>query len=90
MTLTLSAQHEGFVRDKVKAGSYSNEEEVIGAALKLLQKQDGEYERQLAWLQDAIEQGCQSARAGNLFTPEEVWADLAERKRQRSADRSRA
>ena len=88
MTLTLPAQYEGFVRDKVKAGTYASEEEVVGAALGLLQKQDGEYERQLEWLRDAIAVGVAQARAGKSSPGEEVWARLEEHKRQWQAARS--
>lgn len=88
MTLTLPAQYEGFVRDKVKAGAYSSEEEVVSAALGLLQKQDGDYERQLEWLRDAIAAGVAQVRAGKSSPAEEVWERLEEHKRQWQAARS--
>ena len=82
MTLTLPAQYEGFVRDKVKAGTYASEEEVVGAALGLLQKQDGDYERQLEWLRDAIDVGWDQARAGKLTSAEDFEVELEEYQRQ--------
>ena len=88
MTLTLPAQFEGFVRDKVKSGSYSSEEEVVGAALGLLEKQDGEYERECARISAAIDAGWEQARAGKLIPGEQVWAELEEWKQQWRARRA--
>lgn len=82
MTLTLPAQYEGFVRDKVKAGTYSSEEEVIGAALDLLAKQDDECDRQIQSVRDAIDVGWEQARAGKLTSAEDFEVELEEYQRQ--------
>ena len=90
MTLTLPVQFEGFVRDKVNTGSYASEAEVVGAALGLLQKQDGEYERQLEWLRDAIDVGVAQARAGKLTTAEDFEVELAAHQQQWLAARGQS
>lgn len=89
MTLTLPADLQGFVEDKVAAGAYTSDAEVIQAAVTMMKNSDTEYEQQVEWLRNAVEQGYESARAGKLFTPEEVWAGLEEHKRQWRAARAK-
>jgi putative addiction module CopG family antidote len=88
MILSLPDELEGFVRDKVNAGSYANEEEVVRAAVSLMKETDGEHDRQLTWLRQAIDKGWDQAQAGNLLSPEEVWARLEEHKRKWHASRA--
>jgi antitoxin ParD1/3/4 len=82
MTLTLPADLRDFIADKVQTGAFSSEEEVIRAAVTLMKENDGAYERQLAWLRGAIEEGWQSARAGDLTSAEDFEAEFEEYKRQ--------
>jgi putative addiction module CopG family antidote len=90
MTLTLPAELQGFVEGKVKTGAFSSDDEVICAAVTLMKDHDGEYERQVQWLRDAVDKGWQSAREGKLYSPEEVRAGLEEHKRQWRAARAGA
>ena len=82
MTPTLPAELQGFIQDKINAGTFSSEEEVIRAAVSLMKANDTEYARQLEWLRDAIDIGWEQAKAGQLLTMEEVRADLEEHKKQ--------
>ena len=88
MILSLPDELEGFVRDKVSTGSYSSEEDVVRAAVSLMKETDGDYDRQLTWLRQAIDKGCKQALAGNLLPQEEVWARLEEHKRKWHASRA--
>ena len=47
-----------------------------------------EYERQLAWLRDAIDVGWEQAKAGKLIPGDQVWAELEEYQRQWRARRA--
>lgn len=51
---------------------------------------DSEYERQLAWLRNAIEEGWQAAKAGNLTYAEDFEIEFAEFERQWLAEQATA
>ena len=87
MTLTVPAQYEGFVRDKVRKGSYSTETEVIGAALDLLKREEQEAGVERARISKAIDAGCKQLQEGKSRSLEEVLARLEERKRRWDANR---
>jgi len=86
MTLPIPAQHVGFVRDKVKAGTYSTEVEVVCAALDLLMARDREVNKERARISRAIEAGCKQLREGKTRSLEEVLSRLEERKHRREAN----
>ena len=44
-----------------------------------------EYERQLAWVRDAIDEGWEDLQQGRTSSLDDVLASLEERKRQRDA-----
>jgi putative addiction module CopG family antidote len=82
MTLTLPAELQDFVEDKVAAGAYSSEEEVIREAVERMKGNDDEYARNCVRIREAVEVGWQQARAGQLLNAEDVWSRLEERKGQ--------
>jgi putative addiction module CopG family antidote len=88
MTLSLPADLQGFVEDKVATGAYSNDAEVIRAAVARMKESESDYERQLEWLRDAIEEGWRDARAGNLMSAEDFEVEFAEFERQWVEERS--
>jgi putative addiction module CopG family antidote len=76
MTVSVPSSLEAFVRRKIAAGDFASADDVVGEALRLL-------ERQEAWKADArqkIDLGWNQARTGQLSTPEEVRNNLASRK----------
>ena len=57
-----------FVLKKVKSGRYENASEVVRAALRVLEREERQYEAKLATLRAAIDEGDASGVAeGNVF-----------------------
>jgi antitoxin ParD1/3/4 len=52
-----------FVASRVKSGSYANASEVMRSALRLLEKEEREYEEKMAALRTAIQEGLDSGVA---------------------------
>lgn len=61
-----------FVVSSVKKGSYSNASEVMRTALRLLEKEEREFEEKMAALRTAIAEGD----AGGAVDGEEVFDEL--------------
>lgn len=81
MNVTIPKSLEGLVRDKVEEGHYSNEDEVIADALRLMQARDDAAEIKRTRLKDAIERGYDDVSAGRtivLETVDEIDALFAE------------
>jgi putative addiction module CopG family antidote len=82
MEITLSPASEKIVRHKLESGSFDSADDVILAALELLQNQEKDWAAK-------IEEGWKQAEAGQLQTPEQVNKNLAKRKAQWRASRNR-
>jgi antitoxin ParD1/3/4 len=66
--VNLTEELDGFVLSKVESGLYENASEVVRAALRVLEREEREYEAKLATLQQAIDKGDASGIAvGNPF-----------------------
>jgi antitoxin ParD1/3/4 len=61
--VSLTKELDQFVAAKVKAGLYANASEVMRTALRLLEKEEREYEEKLAALRAAIDEGLASGVA---------------------------
>jgi antitoxin ParD1/3/4 len=61
--VNLTPELDRFVATKVEAGLYSNASEVMRAALRLLERDEREYEGKISALRVAIEQGIASGPA---------------------------
>ena len=81
LRVTLPEQLADLVKRKLDSGLYASPEEVIAAALKLLDRQD----RKLAALREDIQEGLASGD-GRIFD-EEVVEDIRRRGRERLAQR---
>ncbi len=55
--VSLTKELDSFVAAKVEAGLYANASEVMRTALRLLEKEEREYEQKLAALRTAIDEG---------------------------------
>jgi antitoxin ParD1/3/4 len=75
MTVDLGGKLEEVVEDLVRNGRYQSKSEVLREGVRLVQ----EREAQLAALEAAIEKGVADLKAGNLFSEEEVFAELEAR-----------
>jgi antitoxin ParD1/3/4 len=61
--VNLTPELDRFITDKVEAGLYSNASEVMRSALRLLERDEREYEEKLATLRSAIDRGMASGIA---------------------------
>jgi antitoxin ParD1/3/4 len=66
--VNLTPELDQFVASKVKEGLYANASEVMRTGLRLLEKEEREYEEKLAALRGAIAEGDASGDAeGDVF-----------------------
>jgi antitoxin ParD1/3/4 len=61
--VSLTKELDQFIIAKVEAGLYANASEVMRTALRLLEKEEREYEEKLAALRAAIDEGLASGVA---------------------------
>jgi antitoxin ParD1/3/4 len=61
--VNLTPALDRFIASKVEAGLYSNASEVMRSALRLLERDEREYEEKLATLRTAIDRGMASGIA---------------------------
>ena len=66
--VNLTEELDRFVLTKVDSGRYENASEVVRAALRILEREEEQYEAKLAALRAAIDEGDASGIAqGNTF-----------------------
>jgi antitoxin ParD1/3/4 len=63
---------ETYVETLVEKGRYNSKSEVIREGIRLVQ----ERETRLAFLHAAIQEGIDAVKAGDVYTSEEVFAEL--------------
>jgi antitoxin ParD1/3/4 len=63
---------ETYVDNLVEKGRYNSKSEVIREGIRLVQ----ERETRLAFLHAAIQEGIDAVKAGDVYTSEEVFAEL--------------
>ena len=80
MTIHLSESRERFVRSLVQNGCYASEEEVIEAALRLLEQQDKYHSGQTKRVETLLIEGLESGPSTPMTS--EDWDDI-EREGQR-------
>lgn len=61
--VSLPEKLDQFITAKVESGDYANASEVMRTALRLLEKEEREYEEKMAVLRAAIEEGLASGDA---------------------------
>src|ERR1017187_3331628 len=67
--VNLTAELDRFVLEKVRRGRYENASEVVRAALRMLEREERQYEAKLVTLRAAIDAGDASGVAeGDVFT----------------------
>jgi antitoxin ParD1/3/4 len=64
MNITLNLEQEAFVRAKLQSGQYQNADEVIQAALHLLDEQDRAEEHWLVETRTKVDEGIASLKRG--------------------------
>lgn len=78
MNISLDPTHEQFVISKVESGKYANTDEVIAAALQLLEEQD----QYILWLNDTRQKvaiGLEEIERGDVLDTEVVINQLKEK-----------
>lgn len=78
MNLSLRPELERFINSAVKRGRYSSAEEVVSAALQLLQEREMERMARLEDLRKEIAVGIADSDRGDVFDGEEVIRELRE------------
>jgi antitoxin ParD1/3/4 len=61
--VNLTDELDRFVASRVKSGQYANASEVVRSALRLLERDEREYEEKMAALRTAIQEGLDSGDA---------------------------
>lgn len=91
MNVSLTAELDKYVLDKVKTGRYSSASEVVREALRLLQEQDMAKNSWTQEVQRAIELGLDDLANGRYVegTAEELIDDVKRRGRERLARETR-
>jgi antitoxin ParD1/3/4 len=82
MNISLNPTHEQFVLSKIDSGKYANVDEVIAAALQLLEEQ----EQYTLWLNDTRQKvavGLAEIEKGNVLDTEVVINNLKDKLRQK-------
>ena len=80
--VNLTDELDRFVLKKVKSGRYENASEVVRAALRTLEREERQYEAQLAALRTAIDEGGASGVAeGDVFARVRKTLNLPPRRR---------
>jgi antitoxin ParD1/3/4 len=83
MNISITSHFEKFVQDRVKAGRFNNASEVIRAGLRLLEREEKEYEEKLAALRAEIAKGFVGEPVP--FNLEEIKAEARKRKNERTS-----
>ncbi len=76
MNITLSSEQEQFIQSQIARGKYTNIQQVIDSALKLLEKQDRNYEQWLDETRQKVKVGLEQLESGDKVDGEVVIAQL--------------
>ena len=79
MNIILNSEQEKFIQSQLKKGTYSNVEQIIDQALKLLQKQEQDYENWVNETREKAEIGLKQLEKGEKVDGETVIAQLQEK-----------
>ncbi len=85
MTLSFTPEIEQFIHSQISSGRYATIEEIILAALKLLQNQEALYQGRFEELRQEVLVGVEEADRGELIDQETVFSQLQARLEQRRA-----
>jgi Arc/MetJ-type ribon-helix-helix transcriptional regulator len=85
MPITLQPEHERLIAQALRSGAYRGPDEVIERALQLLHDRD----EWLAHSGTKINEGYAAAARGELIDPDQVRAQMEERKRAWQSQKSK-
>ena len=90
MNITLTPELEQFIHEKVQSGRYPSANEVVQAALRLLEEQEKLRQEKLAELQAKIDEGIASLERGEGIDGEIFFAELEEDSKRIEAEMQQA
>ncbi|MDZ8094155.1 MAG: type II toxin-antitoxin system ParD family antitoxin [Nostoc sp. DedQUE05] len=79
MNITLKAEIEKFIQAQIATGRYANAEEVISQALKLLEKQDKEYQEWVEETRQKVDVAIAELERGEGLDGETVVMQILDR-----------
>lgn len=82
MNITLTAEQEQLIQEKLKSGKYSTVARVIDEALQLLAERDRQYEKWVEETRQKVAVGIAQIERGEALDGEVVMPQLEERSRQ--------
>jgi antitoxin ParD1/3/4 len=75
-SISLTQEMEDAIARRLATGRYASDDDVIRAALLVLERHDEERARKLALLDDALSRGIADAEAGRVMPLEEAFARI--------------
>jgi antitoxin ParD1/3/4 len=75
MTVTLTAEQEKFIAERMNRAGYSSPEKVLEEGLKLIQAKE-EYQRRLAELRRELQIGIDQINRGEVLNGDEVFDEI--------------
>lgn len=79
MKITLNSQQENFVESQINSGKFTNADEVINTAFKLLEKMNEEYEQWVEETREKIDVGWAELDRGEGLDGETVVREILDR-----------
>jgi antitoxin ParD1/3/4 len=79
MTVTLTAEQEQFIAERMNRGGYSSPEKIVDEGLKLIHAKE-EYQGRLVELRREIQIGIDQVNRGEVLDREAVFDRLLEKK----------
>jgi antitoxin ParD1/3/4 len=83
MNVSLTAELEKFVDQKVATGRYSSASEVVREALRLLEEHDQDRAHKIAEFNEEIGRRLESLNRGEHITPDELRAHFKRKSEER-------
>jgi antitoxin ParD1/3/4 len=88
MAIVLKPEHERFIQSQIDAGQFSNPEQVINTAFRLLEQQSAEYLQWVNGVREKVTIARDEVASGEVIDGETVVNDILERFRQARAAKS--
>jgi antitoxin ParD1/3/4 len=88
MAIVLKPEHERFIQSQIEAGQFSNPEQVIDTAFRLLEQQSAEYFQWVNDVREKVTTARDEVARGEVLDGETVVNDILERFRQAKAAKS--
>jgi antitoxin ParD1/3/4 len=88
MAIVLKPEHERFIQSQIDAGQFSNPEQVIDTAFRLLEQQSAEYLQWVNKVREKVTVARDEVARGEVLDGETVVSEILERFCQAKAAKS--